>query len=172
MRYASLALFGRHAMANPRPNVLVIHGPNLNLLGEREPHIYGSLTLAQLNARLVDLGAALGLSVTTQHANGEGAIIDLIQQARDVYQGIVINPGGFSHTSIAIHDAIRAVGISVIEVHLSNLYTRESFRHASVTGGACMGVVMGLGVASYELALRHFSAVLSSSSSSAHPHKR
>ncbi len=142
------------------PAVLVIHGPNLNLLGDREPDVYGSTTLAALNAGLVDLGTQLNLQVTTHQANSEGAIIDRIQSTRTTYAGLVINPGGFSHTSIAIHDAIRAVSIPTIEVHLTNLYTRESFRHASVTGGACVGVVMGLGIGSYYLAVRHLAVAL------------
>jgi 3-dehydroquinate dehydratase-2 len=146
--------------ARPRAAVLVVHGPNLNLLGEREPEIYGSTSLAELNATLVELGAELGVGVTCHQANSEGAIIDLIQSVRTDFAGLVINPGGFSHTSIAIHDAIRALRVPTVEVHLSNLYTRESFRHASVTGGACTGVIMGLGVASYHLALRHLAAVL------------
>ncbi len=141
-----------------RPAVVVIHGPNLNLLGTREPGLYGTTSLAELNAGLVDLGQSLGLHVDACQANDEGAIIDRIQQARGRYVGIVINPGGFSHTSVAIHDALRSVELPAIEVHLTNLYARESFRHASVTGGACLGVIMGLGVDSYHLALRHLAA--------------
>ncbi len=142
------------------PTVVVIHGPNLNLLGTREPGLYGTTSLAELNASLVDLGQSLGLHVDTCQANDEGAIIDRIQQARGRALGIVINPGGFSHTSVAIHDALRSVEVPAIEVHLTNLYARESFRHASVTGGACAGVIMGLGVDSYHLALRHLAARL------------
>ena len=140
--------------ASPRPTILVLHGPNLNLLGEREPDVYGANTLDEIDASLVRLGAELGVEVVTKQANGEGAIIDLIQSAKGAYQGIIINPGGFTHTSIAIHDALRAVALPAVEVHLSNLYQRESFRHASVTGGACAGVIMGFGVRSYTLALR------------------
>jgi 3-dehydroquinate dehydratase-2 len=133
---------------------LVVHGPNLNLLGDREPDVYGDHTLEAINESLEKLASELGVEVITRQANGEGAIIDLIQSTRGAYQGIIINPGGFTHTSIAIHDALRAVTLPAVEVHLSNLYQRESFRHASVTGGACAGVIMGFGVRSYALALR------------------
>ncbi len=134
--------------------ILVVHGPNLDLLGEREPEIYGRTTLAELDASLIRLGESLGLSVHTRQANAEGTIIDLVHEARRHYAGLVINPGGYTHTSIAIHDALRAVGVPVVEVHLSNLYGRDPRRHVSVTGAACRGVIMGFGPKSYELALR------------------
>ncbi len=153
----------------PQPRVLVIHGPNLNLLGEREPAIYGSVTLRQLDASLHALAGELGVSLTTQQSNSEGAIIDWIQDARrrpqhpqhpHAQDGLIINPGGYTHTSVAIHDALRAVSIPVIEVHLSNILGRETFRQVSVTGVACAGVIMGLGPASYLLALRHLASIL------------
>ncbi|TPV93309.1 MAG: type II 3-dehydroquinate dehydratase [Myxococcales bacterium FL481] len=147
------------------PSVLVIHGPNLNLLGEREPEVYGHTTLAQLDAQLSQLGSQLGVAVICEQANGEGAIIDLLHHARTRFGAVVINPGGYTHTSVAIHDAIAAITIPVLEVHLSNLYARESFRHESVTGPACAGVIMGLGTTSYALALRH-AAVLAGATSS------
>jgi 3-dehydroquinate dehydratase-2 len=153
-------------MSGPSPSVLVIHGPNLNLLGEREPEVYGRVTLTQLDQRLVDVGRGLGLAVTTAQANGEGAIVDLVQQARSRHAGLVINPAGYTHTSVAIHDALRSLDVPVVEVHLSNLYARESFRHASVTGAAASGVIMGLGVSSYELALRHLAQLIRAESES------
>jgi 3-dehydroquinate dehydratase-2 len=147
-----------------RPRVLVIHGPNLNLLGEREPGVYGSGTLAELDASLQALADELGVDLTIRQSNHEGNIIDWIHGARagqmSAQDGLVINPGGFTHTSVAIHDALRAVSIPVVEVHLSNLYRRESFRHESVTGVACAGIIMGLGHASYLLALRHLAGTL------------
>jgi 3-dehydroquinate dehydratase-2 len=156
-------------LAQPQPRVLVIHGPNLNLLGEREPAIYGSVTLPQLDASLHTLSAELGVQLTTRQSNSEGTIIDWIQAARRVHDdphsphaqdGLIINPGGYTHTSVAIHDALRAVSIPVVEVHLSNILGRETFRQVSVTGVACAGVIMGLGPASYLLALRHLASVL------------
>jgi len=148
--------------------VLVLHGPNLNLLGEREPGIYGSVTLPQLDASLHALACELGVSLTTRQSNSEGTLIDWIQAARrqgpDAQDGLIINPGGYTHTSVAIHDALRAVSIPVVEVHLSNILGRETFRQVSVTGVACAGVIMGLGPASYLLALRHLASILSPAS--------
>jgi 3-dehydroquinate dehydratase-2 len=135
----------------------VIHGPNLDRLGRREPEIYGHTTLAELDASLKAEGDGLGLAVECHQANGEGAIIDLIHAADDC-AGIVINPGGYTHTSVAIADALRAVSVPAVEVHLSNLFAREPERRRSLTAAACVGVVMGLGVVSYSLALRHFAA--------------
>ncbi len=130
--------------------VTVIHGPNLNLLGTREPEVYGSTTLEQLDARLAEVAGRHGAQVECHQRNSEGAIIDLIHAAQ---AGIVINPGGYTHTSVAIADALRAVPAPAIEVHLSNIYAREPFRQVSLTAAACAGVVMGLGVNSYLLAL-------------------
>ena len=141
-------------MSAASSRVLVIHGPNLNLLGQREPGIYGSTTLAELDASLQALAAELGVRLETRQSNHEGVIIDWIHGAAGQQDGIVINPGGYTHTSVAIADALRSVPVPAIEVHLSNLYKRESLRHTSVTGVACAGVVMGLGPASYHLALR------------------
>jgi 3-dehydroquinate dehydratase II len=151
-------------MASPhsiaRPSVLVIHGPNLNLLGQREPEIYGRLTLAELDGQLLALGEDLDLDVVTAQRNGEGEIVTLIQSA-SAHAGIVINPGGYTHTSVAIADALRGVDRPAIEVHLSNLYGREPLRHVSITGAACRGVIMGLGPISYHLALRYLAAHVS-----------
>lgn len=152
-------------MSSSSPSVLVVHGPNLNLLGEREPDIYGHTTLEQLDASLVALGEQLGVTVSCAQANGEGAVVELVQSVRGSHSGLVINPGGYTHTSVAVHDALRSLDVPVIEVHLSNLYARESFRHESVTGGAATGVVMGLGTASYELAVRHLATLLNPTSS-------
>lgn len=138
---------------------MIVHGPNLDLLGAREPAVYGRTTLAQLDTRLVELGDTLGLDVTTHQANGEGAIIDLLHGARSA-AGVVVNPGGYTHTSVAIHDALRALEIPVVEVHLTNLYARESYRHVSITAPACRGVIMGLGLDSYALALRHLATLV------------
>ncbi|MGH1346806.1 MAG: type II 3-dehydroquinate dehydratase [Nannocystales bacterium] len=130
--------------------VTVVHGPNLNLLGTREPEIYGSTSLAELDARLVRHGRDRGVEVVCHQSNSEGGIIDLVHAAPGP---IVINPAGYTHTSVAIADALRAVLGPVVEVHLSNIYAREAVRQVSVTAAACEGVVMGLGVNSYVLAL-------------------
>ena len=136
------------------PLIYVIHGPNLNLLGTREPEIYGRLTLAELNAQLQAEAASLGVRIECFQSNHEGALIDRVHEAAQVGAGIVINPGGYTHTSVALHDAILGVSVPVIEVHLSNLYARDAFRHESVTGSACRGVIMGLGDGSYKLGIR------------------
>jgi 3-dehydroquinate dehydratase-2 len=133
---------------------LVIHGPNLNLLGRREPEIYGRTTLDEINGRLAALGAQLGLALDTFQSNHEGAIVDRIQQAADVYDGLIINAAAFTHTSIAIRDALVMLKAPVIEVHLSNIHRRESFRHISMTAGVVTGQILGLGAAGYALALR------------------
>lgn len=150
-------------MAASASSVLVVHGPNLNLLGQREPEVYGRQTLADLDASLVALGERLGLAVSCRQASGEGAIIDLLHEAGRDFGGVVINPGGYTHTSVAIADALRAIGVPAVEVHLSNLYARERMRHRSLTGAACEGVIMGLGASSYHLALHHLAARLAAS---------
>ena len=143
------------------PSVLIVHGPNLNLLGQREPDLYGHTTLDQLDAALDAQAQALGLRLQTLQSNHEGVLIDAIQGVTSAHHaGLVVNPGGFTHTSVAIQDALRAVSVPTIEVHLTNLYARESFRHVSVTGAACSGVIMGLGVQSYHLALGHLALLL------------
>lgn len=135
--------------------VLVIHGPNLNLLGLREPEVYGSTTLAQVDGLLASLGAELGVAVETLQSNHEGAIIDAIHGARGRIQAILINPGAFTHYSIAIRDAIAAVApLPVVECHLSNVHKREEFRHKSVIAPVAAGTIVGFGVESYLLGLR------------------
>jgi len=134
--------------------VLVLHGPNLNLLGTREPEVYGSQTLGDLNETITAAGAELGVSVDCEQYNGEGQIVDALHAARTAYEAVVINPGAFAHYSYAIADAIAAIRIPVVEVHLSNVAAREEFRRTSVTAVACRGVISGLGALSYELALR------------------
>jgi 3-dehydroquinate dehydratase II len=134
--------------------VLVLNGPNLNMLGTREPGTYGTETLAQIE-RMVDAeGKALGLTVTARQSNHEGELVTWIQEAMGKFEAIVINPAGYSHTSVAIHDALRAVGLPVIEVHLSNIHAREPFRHHSYVSPVATGVICGLGSAGYRLALR------------------
>jgi 3-dehydroquinate dehydratase-2 len=136
------------------PRVLVIHGPNLNLLGRREPEIYGRTTLDEINGHLAALGAQLGLALDTFQSNHEGAIVDRIQQAAGVYDGLIINAAAFTHTSVAIRDALAMLEAPVIEVHLTNIHRREPFRHTSMTAGVVTGQILGLGAAGYALALR------------------
>lgn len=132
---------------------LVLHGPNLNLLGEREPDVYGSMTIDDLNEILVEFGKQLEAEIQIHQSNHEGELIDLIQDARTWADGIVLNAGGYTHTSIAIHDAIAGIDIPVIEVHLSNIFAREEFRQKSVIAPVCRGSISGLGEQSYLLAL-------------------
>lgn len=135
--------------------ILVIHGPNLNLLGTREPGHYGIQTLADINQQLVELGNTLGLEISSFQSNHEGELVDQIQSAvSDSIDGIIINPAAYTHTSIAMRDAMLASCIPFIEVHLSNIHSREEFRHHSMLADAATGVVAGFGGTSYTLALR------------------
>lgn len=133
--------------------ILVLHGPNLNLLGEREPEVYGRTTLAEIDTRLREIAAENGVSLESFQSNHEGALVDRIQAARGAYQGIVINPGGFTHTSVALRDALVASGLPIVEVHLSNIHAREPFRRTSLVSDIVVGQITGLGPIGYELAL-------------------
>lgn len=137
-----------------RPRVLVIHGPNLNLLGVREPHLYGHVRLEAIDLVLETLAAQLGGVVDCRQSNYEGQIIDWIQQAMHDFEGILLNPAAYTHTSIAIRDAISATSLPVVEVHLTNIHAREAFRRESVTAPVCLGTVAGFGPTSYALGLR------------------
>jgi len=134
--------------------ILILHGSNLNLLGTREPEVYGSMTLDDINQKMIALGKELGVEVTCSQSNHEGALIDALHDARTWASGVVFNPGGYTHTSVALRDAISAIVIPVIEVHLSNVYAREEFRHVSFVSAVCKGKVTGFGWRSYELGLR------------------
>jgi 3-dehydroquinate dehydratase II len=135
-------------------SVLVLHGPNLNLLGLREPGIYGVSTLAQIDTKLVELGRSLNIVVECLQSNHEGVLVDTIHDARERHQGIVINAGAYTHTSVAIRDAIAAVQIPTVEVHLSNIYNREQFRHHSYLASIVVGQISGFGANSYYLGLQ------------------
>lgn len=136
-----------------KKKILVIHGPNLNMLGIREPEIYGHTTLEQINNEIIALGSQLGADIECFQSNSEGALIDKIQSAYGTKDGIIINPGAYTHYSYAIHDAIKAVALPAIEVHLSDIHSREEFRRISVIAPACCGQVAGFGKDSYLVAL-------------------
>ncbi len=139
--------------------VLVLNGPNLNLLGTREPGVYGATSLAMIERDCVTAGKTLGLAVDFRQTNHEGILVDWIQEAMHGARGIVINPGAYTHTSVAIHDAIRAAGVPVIEVHLSNIFAREGFRHHSYVSPVAIGTICGLGPRGYVLALEAMQAL-------------
>ncbi|MBT8452181.1 MAG: type II 3-dehydroquinate dehydratase [Deltaproteobacteria bacterium] len=141
-------------MTAPVKRVLVLSGPNLNLLGTREPDVYGATTLNDIEQALQKLSKALGAKVECRQSNREGELIDWLHDARDSFDGVVINPGGLTHTSVSLRDGISATGLPVVEVHLSNTAARESFRHHSVTAPVCVGSVIGFGKDSYALGLR------------------
>jgi len=140
--------------------ILILHGPNLNLLGTREPEVYGSMTLNDINNKLVELGRELGAEIKCLQSNHEGALIDALHDARIWADGVVFNPGAYTHTSIALRDAISAIQIPVVEVHLSNVYAREEFRHVSMISAVCKGKITGFGWRSYVLGLRALVDVL------------
>ncbi len=143
----------------PKP-IFLLNGPNLNLLGLRQPEVYGRTTLAEVEAECAALAATLGLEVRARQSNHEGQIIDWIHEARDAASGIVINPGAFTHTSIAILDALNAFDGPVLEVHISNIHRREAFRHHSYVSTRAEGVIAGFGTEGYLLALRRMATLL------------
>ncbi len=134
--------------------VLVLHGPNLNLLGTREPEIYGTLTLVELNKRLQQYGADLGFDIRAHQSNHEGELIEALQEARSWAQGVVFNPAGYTHTSVALRDAVAGCGLPVVEVHLSNVAAREEFRRRSLIAPVCVGTIAGFGWYSYVLGIQ------------------
>ena len=138
--------------------VLVLNGPNLNLLGSRRPDVYGSTTLADLERLCAAWGVRLGVEVESFQSNHEGALIDRLHEARGVVDGVVINPGAFTHTSYALHDALEAVEIPAVEVHISNVEEREAWRRTSLTGPACVHRIYGRGIYGYQNALSHLVA--------------
>jgi 3-dehydroquinate dehydratase-2 len=140
--------------------ILVLHGPNLNLLGTREPEVYGTLTLDAINNSITELATKLGCSVKIVQSNSEGGLIDAIQSARGIFRGILINPAGYTHTSIAIRDAISAVSLPTVEVHLSNIHSREGFRAHSFIAPISAGQICGFGRESYLLGLRALVSIL------------
>ena len=133
--------------------IFVLNGPNLNMLGKREPGIYGGKTLADIEAECKAAGADLGLLVDFRQSNHEGVLVDWLHEASDKAAGVAINAGAYTHTSVALHDAIRAIGIPVVEVHISNIHAREQFRHKSMIAPATKGMICGFGPQSYILAL-------------------
>ena len=143
-------------------SILVVHGPNLNLLGEREPDIYGKISLPKINQSINQEAKKLAVKVVCVQSNHEGEIVDLIQKAKKNYQGILINPAAYTHTSVALRDALAACPVPAVEVHLSNIYGREEFRRHSLTAPACIGQVSGFGPESYLLGLRGLAEFLKS----------
>jgi 3-dehydroquinate dehydratase-2 len=140
--------------------IIIIHGPNLNMLGKREPHLYGHQTLDEINAQLLKLGAKLGMEIETFQSNHEGEIVDRIQQSVGTCEGILINPAAYTHTSIAIRDALSLLDIPVIEIHLSNIYRREPFRHKSLIADIAAARISGFGAEGYLLALQGLATLI------------
>ena len=140
--------------------VLVINGPNLNLLGDREPEVYGKVTLEKINSEMTTLAKELKLELDFFQSNHEGEMVDKIGQARKAYKAIIMNPAAYTHTSVAIRDAVSSCALPVVEVHISNIYAREEFRHKSLIAPVCKGQISGFGLNSYLLALRAVSEIL------------
>ena len=145
--------------------IIVIHGPNLNLLGQREPGVYGNLTLEEINHRLVEQGKSLGLEVHSFQSNIEGVLIDALHDAQQWAAGVVLNAGGYTHTSIALRDAVSSINLPVVEVHLSNIYAREEFRHISLIAPVCKGSIAGFGWKSYLLGMIALAEILKENNS-------
>ncbi len=141
--------------------IFILNGPNLNLLGTREPQIYGRDTLASIEALCLAKAKALAMEITFRQTNVEGELVNFIHEAREKAQGLIINAGAYTHTSVALHDAVKAVGLPAIEVHLSNVHAREAFRHHSYMAAAAKGVICGFGPQSYILALEALAHILS-----------
>lgn len=137
-----------------QPRIAVVNGPNLNLLGTREPHLYGRETLADINDQLKDLAGTLGVEISFFQSNHEGAIIDHLHSIRTTHHAVIINPGGLTHSSVSLRDALSGISLPVYEVHLSNIHAREEFRHRSLVSGIAVGVICGLGAQGYGLALQ------------------
>jgi len=150
------------ATRKKKPKILVVHGPNLNLLGTRETDVYGTATLASIVTDLETLGVELGVEIESFQSNSEGEIVSAIQRARGEQDGILINPAAYTHTSVAIRDALLAFSGPIVEVHLSNIHRREEFRHRSLMADVAVGQVLGFGAASYVLGLRALAGVLAS----------
>lgn len=145
------------------PTIFVLNGPNLNMLGKREPGIYGGQTLADIEAMCVAEGNKLGLTIDFRQTNHEGVLVDWFHEASESAAGIAVNAGAYTHTSVALHDATRAIGIPVVELHLSNVHAREEFRHKSMLAPAAKGVICGFGAQSYILALNALNTLLQTS---------
>lgn len=141
--------------------IMVLHGPNLNLLGQREPEVYGKMTLEQIDQRLAAAGRQLALEVRSFQSNSEGGLIDALHTAREWASGVIFNPGGYTHTSVALRDAVASIELPVVEVHLSNVYAREEFRHTSVISPVCAGKITGFGWRSYLLGMHALAGMLS-----------
>lgn len=146
-------LFFRDYYMKQKIKIMVVNGPNLQLLGCREPGIYGHSTLEDINNNLSKLSDKLGIDITFHQSNSEGKLVDLIGSAMNKYNGIIINPAAYTHTSVALRDAISATGLPTVEVHISNVHAREEFRHKSLTAPVCLGQICGMGIYGYELAL-------------------